>query len=223
MPGLEYHLVMSLRSARGESRWPVLLALATVVVLYIAMPEKIVIGPDWLLAVFFVVLALLVLAFHAKGDVVKTYVSGMVLLSGVTLELITSLTLLIISLPHHVLAPVDLLKAATSLWIGNVLIFAAWYWKLDAGGPHKREKLRRHESGAFLFPQMALHEESPAKHEAWHPQFVDYLFLSFTTSTALSPTDTPVLSRWAKTMMIVQSSVSLTVIALLAARAVNIL
>jgi hypothetical protein len=57
----------------------------------------------------------------------------------------------------------------------------------------------------------------------WNPGFVDYLFLAFNTSTAFSPTDVPVLSRWAKIMMIVQSSISLAAIALLAARAVNIL
>jgi uncharacterized membrane protein len=101
--------------------------------------------------------------------------------------------------------------------------FAAWYWKLDAGGPYARAKVKRHEDGAFLFPQMALHEESPAKPYSWHPRFIDYLFLSFNTSTALSPTDTQILSRWAKALMMLQSLISLTIIVLLAARAVNIL
>jgi hypothetical protein len=52
---------------------------------------------------------------------------------------------------------------------------------------------------------------------------VDYLFLAFNTSTAFSPTDVPVLSPWAKGMMMVQSTISLSTLALLAARAVNIL
>jgi hypothetical protein len=59
--------------------------------------------------------------------------------------------------------------------------------------------------------------------ESWSPGFIDYLFLAFNTSTAFSPTDVPVLSRWAKTLMIVQSVISLATVALLAARAVNIL
>ena len=50
-----------------------------------------------------------------------------------------------------------------------------------------------------------------------------YLFLAFTTSTALSPTDTPVLARWAKLFMMLQAFISLLILALLAARAVNIL
>jgi hypothetical protein len=58
---------------------------------------------------------------------------------------------------------------------------------------------------------------------AWTPGFVDYLFLAFNTSTAFSPTDSPVLSRWAKVAMMLQSSISLVTLALLAARAVNIL
>ncbi len=58
---------------------------------------------------------------------------------------------------------------------------------------------------------------------AWSPHFMDYLFLAFNTSTAFSPTDTAVLSRWAKLGMMLQSLMSLTIIALLAGRAVNIL
>jgi uncharacterized membrane protein len=58
---------------------------------------------------------------------------------------------------------------------------------------------------------------------SWKPNFLDYLFLAFNTSTAFSPTDTAVLSRWAKLVMMLQSLISLMIIALLAARAVNIL
>jgi len=58
---------------------------------------------------------------------------------------------------------------------------------------------------------------------AWSPNFVDYLFLAFNTSTAFSPTDTPVLSRWAKVLTMLQCTISLTVVIVLAARAVNIL
>ena len=75
-------------------------------------------------------------------------------------------------------------------------------------------------NSSFLFPQMLRREEQD---KSWTQHFVDYLFLAFNTSTAFSPTDTAVLSRWAKLGMMVQSLVSLTIIALLAARAVNIL
>ena len=65
--------------------------------------------------------------------------------------------------------------------------------------------------------------KSDTDQEEWSPNFVDYLFLAFNTSTAFSPTDAPVLARWAKLLMMLQSLISLTVIALLAGRAVNIL
>jgi uncharacterized membrane protein len=84
-----------------------------------------------------------------------------------------------------------------------------------------------HSRGAFLFPQMTDDgQESAEQHPnypVWSPQFIDYLFLAFNTSTAFSPTDAPVLSRWAKVLTMIQSSISLAVVVLLAARAVNIL
>jgi hypothetical protein len=206
-----------------ESRWPVILALAAVVALHFSLPEILSLGPNWLLVTVFAVLATFVAISHSQGAEGLAYVGGLILIIAVTIAVITSLILLIHYLPQRKESPVHLLQSAASLWISNVLVFAAWYWKLDAGGPTQREKTKRHELGAFLFPQMALHEQSPAKPVAWRPRFIDYLFLSFNTSTALSPTDTQILSRWAKVLMMVQSLVSLTIIVLLAARAVNIL
>ena len=121
------------------------------------------------------------------------------------------------------------MKVAAVLWTSNVLVFASWYWRLDAGGPAARDLRDAHTEGAFLFPQMTLTEALAASMRAarggrgWSPGFVDYLFLAFNTSTAFSPTDVPVLSRWAKALMMVQSSISLLTIALLAARAINVI
>jgi hypothetical protein len=111
------------------------------------------------------------------------------------------------------------------LWISNILVFALWYWRLDAGGPWRREQLQRHVTAAFLFPQFVMEAEDrdEAKLDQWTPNFVDYLFIAFNTSTAFSPTDTAPLTRWAKALMMVQSVISLTIVVLLAARAVNIL
>lgn len=209
--------------SNAEPRWPVILALAAVVALHFSLPEILSVGPNWLLVTVFAVLATFVSISNSRGAEHTTYVAGIILISCVTLAVIASLVLLIRFLPAHKESPVHLLQSAASLWISNVLVFAAWYWKLDAGGPNQRERTKRHELGAFLFPQMALHEESPLRPDNWHPRFIDYLFLSFNTSTALSPTDTQILSRWAKVLMMLQSLISLTIIVLLAARAVNIL
>jgi hypothetical protein len=143
----------------------------------------------------------------------------MVITAGVAF----SLGSLIAGLPGKRESPVELLRSAVALWISNVLIFACWYWRLDAGGPHSRDLRDAHTEGAFLFPQMTLQPTSPLADPAWKPGFVDYLFLAFNTSTAFSPTDVPILSRWAKLLMMIQSSISLGAVAILAARAINIL
>jgi hypothetical protein len=139
--------------------------------------------------------------------------------------MIWSLGLLIAALPAHKETPADLLESAAALWITNIIVFASWYWRLDGGGPYQRELRGVHTDGAFLFPQMTLDQQARIAmgEQCWNPGFIDYLFVAFNTSTAFSPTDVPVLSRWAKVLMMIQSLISLATIALLAARAVNIL
>ena len=104
--------------------------------------------------------------------------------------MVFSLGLLIAALPKHKESPVALLQSAAALWIANILVFASWYWRLDAGGPHQRELRGVHSDGAFLFPQMTLTPETRRAmgEDTWSPGFVDYLFLAFNTSTAFSPT-----------------------------------
>jgi uncharacterized membrane protein len=138
----------------------------------------------------------------------------------ITFAMIASLVLLVRGIPSHAESPKDLLRSASALWFTNILVFALWYWKLDAGGPLMRDRPHGLAHSSFLFPQMLSREDLDT---SWAPNFVDYLFLAFNTSTAFSPTDTAVLSRWAKFATMVQSLISLTIVVLLAARAVNIL
>jgi len=139
--------------------------------------------------------------------------------------MVVSVFLLISALPSHKQSPPALLRSAALLWLTNILVFALWYWRLDAGGPHGRDARPGHFEGAFLFPQMTMPTQAKVAsgQRLWSPNFLDYLFLAFNTSTAFSPTDTPPLARWGKMLMMLQSLISLTVLALLAARAVNIL
>jgi len=202
-----------------------MLALLAVGGLRLAMPESLSAGPDWLLiAVVAALMIPTVWARYRKLDMLNK-ILGYVLTSIVTLDMVWSLYLLIGALPSHKEAPQDLLRSAAAIWLANILVFASWYWRLDAGGPRSRELRGVHTDGAFLFPQMTLDQQAKREmgEQCWSPGFVDYLFLAFNTSTAFSPTDVPVLSRWAKLMMMVQSFISFTTVALLAARAVNIL
>jgi len=206
--------------AGREPRWQAVLAILAIGALYSALPEALRFGPYWL--VLAVVCALLVptVIAHRTGRRKLNEILSHTVLGIVTASMIWSLAMLIAGLPSHRDPPQVLLRSAASLWIANVLVFASWYWRLDAGGPNQRDLRGSHTEGAFLFPQMLV----PGKHKNnWLPGFVDYLFLAFNTSTAFSPTDVPVLSRWAKLMMMVQALISLTSVVVIAARAVNIL
>lgn len=139
------------QSGYVEPRWPVTLALAAVVALHFALPQVLSLGPNWLLVAVFAVLATLVLISHSRGAEGVTYVGGLFLIGSVTLAVITSLVLLVRFLPSHRQSPIHLLQSAASLWISNVLVFSAWYWKLDAGGPGQRERMKNHESARFFF------------------------------------------------------------------------
>lgn len=208
-----------------EPRWPAFIAVLAVGGLYTALPPALTLGPNWLFSSLVLVLLIPTIVSHHTGKHRLNAIFGFAVDGVLTLGLIISVTLLIGALPAHKEAPEELLISAASLWTTNILVFALWYWRLDAGGPHQRDKRPGHTDGAFLFPQMTMSEEAlkQAGQENWSPNFVDYLFLAFNTSTAFSPTDTPALARWAKVLMMLQSLLSLLIIALLAARAVNIL
>ena len=208
-----------------EPRWPAWIAVLAVGGLYTALPSYLTLVPRWPFLVTVLVLLLPIVISHVRGHHLLNRVFGFAITGVVTVGLIASVVLLILALPAHKESPTELLVSASSLWFTNILVFALWYWRLDAGGPHGRDRRPGHTDGAFLFPQMTMHPEAKraANEEEWSPNFVDYLFLAFNTSTAFSPTDVPVLTRWAKCLMMLQSLISLTVIALLAARAVNML
>jgi hypothetical protein len=208
-----------------EPRWPAFVAVLAGGGLYTALPDALTFGPRWLFP--FIILALLILTVitHHTGRSILSAVFGLAVSGALTLGLIISLILLIGALLEHKTAPESLLVSAASLWATNILVFSLWYWRLDAGGPHQRDKRVRHSNGAFLFPQMVMGEKAlrEAGQHGWAPNFFDYLFLAFNTNTAFSPTDTAALTRWAKGLMMLQSLLSLLIIALLAARAVNVL
>lgn len=201
--------------------WIVVLALAGI---YTALPKHLIVGPRWAFIAVVVVLLVSTMFTHFQSYRKVDKILGFVELAIITAGMMASVAMLIQGLPAHLEQPAELLLSAAALWLTNVLVFALWYWKLDAGGPHGRERRGSHENGAFLFPQMTMPPSNGRKSSAaWKPNFIDYLFLAFNTSTAFSPTDVPVLTRWAKVLMMLQSLISLTVLALLAARAVNIL
>lgn len=204
----------------AEPRWPAVLALLAAGGLHFMIPGPLRFGQEWLLLAVVAVLLIPTVVAHRAGKTRLNHLLSHTATGAVTASMVWSLALLIHRLPLHLDPPQVLLRAASALWVANILVFASWYWRLDAGGPNERDRRESHDDGAFLFPQMITPWESDKN---WRPGFVDYLFLAFNTSTAFSPTDVPVLSRWAKLMMMLQAGISLATVALIAARAVNIL
>lgn len=203
-----------------EPRWPAFVAMLAAAGVSLALPEPLSVGPGWLLLAIIAPLLIPIAISARRGGHRLTRILTFVASSIITIAMIASLVLLLQGIPEHREQPKALLRSACALWVANILIFALWYWKLDAGGPVRRERPDGMAKSAFLFPQMASQEK---RDSLWVPNFVDYLFIAFNTSTAFSPTDTAVLSRWAKLATMLQALISLTIIALIAARAVNIL
>ena len=143
------------------------------------------------------------------------------LLTGiVSLANLGSLLLLIQALVGgHAGSGRTLLVDAVNIWATNVIAFALWFWNSDRSSPAARGLVSEPQSD-FLFSNMTTEAKGA---RPWTPGFLDYLYLSFTNSTALSPADTLPISQRAKMLMMLEACISLMTIAIVAARAVNIL
>jgi len=210
-----------------EPRWPATLAVFTALALYWFLPEKLTLGPNWLLPLLELVLLIplsVVAPMRYKDEPRWQRYAAVALIALVNAANIISLTLLVHDLLQgkangkQIVGP-QLLFSSILIWLTNVIVFGLWYWELDRGGPDERSH-PAHRQPDFLFPQMTTPHCTDAH---WSPTFIDYLYVSFTNATAFSPTDTMPLTPGAKTLMAIQSLISLLTIALVAARAVNIL
>src|ERR1700687_4884511 len=203
------------RQTLREPRWPAFVAMLAAAGVYLALPEPLSLGPSWLLLAIIALLMIPIVVSDRRGNHKATRILTLTANGIITIAMIASLVHLVQGIPQHLETSKALLRSASALWIANILVFALWYWKLDAGGPLRRERTRGISESSFLFPQLLARE---GQDPSWTPGFVDYLFLAFNTSTAFSPTDTAVLSRWAKLATMLQSMISLTIVVLLAAR-----
>ncbi len=142
------------------------------------------------------------------------------LLGILTASLVLRVFFLVATLSGRGESALSVLVDAVLIWVSNVVTFAVWYWEIDGGGPAERT-MEAHASEDFLFPQ--IDQQGGKRAVGWAPSFLDYLYLAFNTSTAYSPTDTPVLSRRAKILTATQSALSLVVLLVLVGWAVNTL
>jgi hypothetical protein len=210
---------------KPEPRWQALLAFLAIAAIYLALPRNLIIGPVWLLPTLIVVLLIPTVISHRIGKRSLNRALGNLINGITTLALIGSIVLLVRALPSHQETPLALLRSGGLLWLTNVIVFALWYWRLDGGGPTKRQEENKFGSTSFLFPQMQVPHDERAQFACtgWRPRFVDYLFVAFTQSSTFGPTDAPLLARWAKVLSMIQIFISLSIVILLISRAVGVL
>ena len=210
--------------ARGESRWPMAVAVLAAAVLHAMLPEELRLTSSAFLPwIAFTILVALIIGDPGRINRVRTW-----------LRVVTDLLIVLITLANAYAAvalvvgildnasfetPRELLGAGSAVWITNVIAFALWYWDLDRGGAAERAR-RTGRAPAFVFPEM---QHTEHVREGWYPTFVDYLAFSFATATAFSPTDVSAVKPWAKAMVVCESLLSLALAALVIARAINVL
>ena len=118
-----------------------------------ALPAFLTVGPRWLFPATVIVLLVPTVISHRTGKHNRNKFFGFTVTGVVTAGMIASVALLIGALPSHKETPTDLLQSAASLWFTNILVFALWYWRLDAGGPHRRDSDQAIPKEHFSFPR----------------------------------------------------------------------
>jgi hypothetical protein len=211
-----------------EPRWPIALAvgfyLTLMIVLRVFVPDRPALGTRWLVpGIMGGLLVALVLAdpAHIEGRArwLRRVAGVLILALAATALLATSILIADLVRGSHVTDKAStLLVSGALIWLGNCLVFSLLYWHFDTGGPLARYRGDRPYRD-FAFTQHMSPELAP---EGWRPQYVDYLILGVTTSTAFSPTDVMPIAPWAKLTMALQSLIALAVVGLVIARAVNV-
>jgi len=209
----------------GEARWPMAAAVMAVIVLTVLLPHEMRTGPAWALPLVEGLLLVALIAgdpgaIDRRSDLLRTL--SIALVAVLVLGALASTALLIDQLIQggsQTKSASDLLEAGSIVWLANNIAFALLYWELDGGGSAARAQAQPGQAD-FAFPQQSEPRLAPP---GWRPLFIDYLYLGFTTATAFSPTDAMPLTPRAKIAMTVQSLVSLAILGLVIARAVNVL
>ena len=212
-------------SAYGESRWPMAAAVVAAMVLTILLPDDLRLAPRWLLpAVEGLLLVVLIAADPGKISrrSAALRATSVALISVLAVSTVWSTIQLIDDLIHggpETNSASALLQAGGSVWACTVIAFSLLYFELDGGGAAARAE-RMPDTPDLAFPQQLNPGVSDPQ---WRPRYIDYLYLGLTNSMAFSPTDVMPLAPWAKITMSIQSVVSLLILGLIVARAVNVL
>ncbi len=207
-----------------EPRWPVTITVLAALAMQFSLPAQVQLHHRWILPLIgaLLLVALLVARPQHQTEVSPTIrVLGLLMLTSLGFANVVSGARLVTELLDGTFrgTPTRLLLTGGAIWLTNVIVFGLLYWELDRGGPAARA-LGTERFPDFAFIQMTDPELAPPD---WSAGFIDYFYLSFTNASAFSPTDVLPMTRWAKLTMMLQSAVSLITVALVVARAVNIL
>ncbi len=199
--------------------WELVIALIVLAVAYSLITEQLRLAPVWLMPAIVAVLLVALFGAHMKEqrDLARQLAFSLACVG--MLAVLSSVVTLVVRIMRGDIAAPYMLRDAALLWITNVIVYGIWYWELDGGGPRVRHAQGYHPTD-LLFPQTMMGGKLA---KGWTPEFIDYLFVAFNASTAFSPTDTSVLSARAKGLMMAQSLTSIVLLAVVAARAINIL
>lgn len=208
----------------AEPRWPMATAVLAATILYAGMPHR---GrvPGWWLGPLLQLLLLALLIAQDPGRINRRSTTLRRLMVALLVVMTIGTMVGVIVLASDILLAVRgvtatvLLGRGAAIWVENVIVFSLWYWQFDRGGPAERAA-GSPIAPSFAFPENATPELAPA---GWRPAYPDYLYLSFTNTTAFSPTDTLPVRRWAKLTMMIQAALSLVIAILVVARAINVL
>ena len=211
------------RSTDEEPRWPASLAVIAALVLFVTLPERLNLGPRWLIpaleAALLVAVTLRAPRRHPKeGPRIRAM--SILLIALVNLANALALGKLVqLVIARHEVSGRTLIFSGVQIWLTLIIVFALWYWEIDRGGPGHRASAPPTKAD-FAFTQMTNRDLARPD---WRPNFLDYLYLSFTNATAFSPTDTLPLSLGAKALMAAEALASIITVVIVAARAVNVL
>ena len=209
---------------RLESRWPPAIALSLLVVLLNVLPGHVVFLPVWVsyVGVSAVLAAMAAVAMTRNAHVLRIERMLIMLLGAVyvvnTCAELADMVGVIAIHPKGGNA-YALLSSAVGIWVENVVIFSVLFWQVDGGGPYARARgIQRNPDWGFPTPPTA--EGAPSE---WTPQYIDYLFLAYNTATAFSPTDALPYTHRAKSLMTLESAISLVTLVIVLSRAINVL
>jgi len=208
-----------------ESRWPPALAILVGLFLMLTLPGHVRVLPVWFsyLAAVAVLVPMAGVAL-TKGKTLWLGVERGIIILLATIYVANTIAELadmigVVTLHGSGSNAFSLLSSSVAIWVANVLTFSLLYWQIDRGGPYARACNSRAKAD-WMFPQPGTPEDLPSD---WRPLFFDYLYLGFNTATAFSPTDALPLTRRAKMLMMIESTISLVTMVVVLSRAINVI